>query len=111
MLSVPVVIHGTDPAQQPFREESETLVINAHGALLTLAQKVFQRQQMRLENPKTKEAQDCRVTFVGITRGGKMEVGVEFTLPNPKFWRVAFPPEDWSVHHPNAKAPGKPSRQ
>jgi hypothetical protein len=36
-------------------------------------------------------------------RGGKAEVGLEFTVPRPAFWRVAFPPEDWSPKHPDAR--------
>jgi hypothetical protein len=30
-------------------------------------------------------------------------VGIEFDEPAPRFWRVAFPPEDWSPHSPEAK--------
>jgi hypothetical protein len=30
-------------------------------------------------------------------------VGVEFPQPNPEFWGVSFPPEDWSPSHPDAK--------
>jgi hypothetical protein len=29
---------------------------------------------------------------------------VEFTLPNPMFWHVAFPPKDWTPRHPDAKS-------
>jgi len=25
-------------------------------------------------------------------------------LPCPTFWRVAFPPEDWTPKHPDARA-------
>jgi hypothetical protein len=39
----------------------------------------------------------------GETRDGKREVGVEFVEPSHGFWRVTFPPEDWSVHSPEAK--------
>jgi len=31
-------------------------------------------------------------------------VGVDFMLPNPMFWHVAFPPRDWTPRHPDAKS-------
>jgi len=30
-------------------------------------------------------------------------VGIEFLEPSPRFWRIAFPPEDWSARSPEAK--------
>jgi hypothetical protein len=36
-------------------------------------------------------------------RTGKSEIGLEFSEPRPAFWRVAFPPEDWSLKHPDAR--------
>jgi hypothetical protein len=43
------------------------------------------------------------VAFLGPVRGGKAEIGLEFTSPHPTFWRVAFPPEDWTPRHPEAR--------
>jgi len=31
------------------------------------------------------------------------EIGLEFAKPFPHFWRVAFPPADWSPRSPEAK--------
>jgi hypothetical protein len=36
-------------------------------------------------------------------REDKAEIGLEFSEPRPTFWRVAFPPEDWSSKHPDAR--------
>jgi hypothetical protein len=30
-------------------------------------------------------------------------VGLEFSDARPSFWRVAFPPEDWTSKHPEAR--------
>jgi hypothetical protein len=59
---------------------------------------------VHLRNVKTEEEQECHVVFLGPVRSGKAEVGLEFTVPRPSFWRVAFPPEDWSPRHPDARA-------
>jgi hypothetical protein len=34
---------------------------------------------------------------------GVSEIGVQFAQSNPHFWRVSFPPADWSTHSPGAK--------
>ena len=44
----------------------------------------------------TDEEQECHVVHLGQVRDGKTEVGLEFSEPRPGFWRVAFPPEDWT---------------
>ncbi len=51
----------------------------------------------------TQQEQECHVVFLGPVRAGKAEVGLEFTVACPSYWRVAFPPEDWSSKHPEAR--------
>jgi len=40
---------------------------------------------------------------IAESHAGKSEVAVEFLEPSPRFWRIAFPPEDWSARSPEAK--------
>jgi hypothetical protein len=94
MLSLPVIVCGEGP-DGPFREETRTVVVNAHGALLTLLTRISQQQILRLSTPGNSENQACRVTFVGPTTDGRTQFAVEFTRPVPQFWHIAFPPEDW----------------
>ena len=44
------------------------------------------------------------MAFLGPVRSGKAEIGLEFSAPSPTFWRVTFPPEDWSPKHPDARS-------
>jgi len=37
------------------------------------------------------------VVFLGPVRAARQRSGLEFTAPRPTFWRVAFPPEDWTA--------------
>jgi hypothetical protein len=75
-------------------EGTFTSSVNAHGALICLSQKVEVGQKILIKNPETEEEQFVRV--VGTNpREGRIEVGVEFLRPAPRFWRVAFPPDDW----------------
>ena len=33
----------------------------------------------------------------------RMQVGVDFMNPCPRFWRISFPPPDWTSQSPDAK--------
>ncbi len=96
ILSLAVTLRTEDvPKDKSFEEETHTLVVNAHGALIALAGKVAKGQKLRLTNRASKEVQLCRVANVGPTSGGKAQIGVEFLTPSPDFWHISFPPEDW----------------
>jgi hypothetical protein len=95
ILSVPVTISGQNPKGQ-FTEDTKTLVVNAHGALITLVAKVLQGQQLELKSVTNPEPQSCKVVYIGPTVQGQTQVGIEFTKPAPHFWHVAFPPENWT---------------
>jgi hypothetical protein len=103
LMQVSVRISGNDSLGTAFSEEAETLAINAHGALILLQARVTSGSLLTLVNNTTKEEQECHVAFLGPVRGNKAEVGLEFSARRPQFWRVAFPPEDWSPKNPEAK--------
>jgi len=102
-MQVAVRIRGTDAQGRPIDEETETLAINAHGALVVLAARFTSGSKVRLQHKRTLEEEECHVVFLGPVRAGKAEIGLEFAAPHPTFWRVAFPPEDWTPKHPEAR--------
>ena len=103
LMQVPVRIRGNDSLGQQFDEETETLAINAHGALVLMSARVTSGSKMLLQHKRTEEEQECHVAFLGPVRNGRAEIGLEFSSPRPSFWRVAFPPEDWSSKAPGAR--------
>lgn len=103
LMQVPVRVRGTDSQGNPFEEETETLAINAHGALTLVNARVTSGSKILLQHRRTEEEQECHVAFLGPVRAGKAEIGLEFSDPRPTFWRVAFPPEDWTSKHPEAR--------
>ena len=103
LMQVPVRVRGTDSQGNPFEEETETLAINAHGALTLVNARVTSGSKILLQHRRTQEEQECHVVFLGPVRAGKAEIGLEFSDPRPTFWRVAFPPEDWTSKHPEAR--------
>lgn len=96
-LSIPVLVEGNLKDGQWFCEETKTLVVNAHGALITLGAAVEVGQKLALKNRKSKEGQACRVVHLGTALMEKTQVAVEFAQPAPEFWHIAFPPEDWTT--------------
>lgn len=101
-LTVRVIVRseGT-PQNASFEEETQTMVVNVHGALILLAAKVIKGQKLRMINRVTKTEQICQVASLGPKSENKTQVGVEFLKPSPDFWQISFPPEDWVVPEPS----------
>jgi hypothetical protein len=102
-MQVAIRIRGTDAQGRTIDEETETLAINAHGALVLLNARFTSGSKVMLQHKRTMEEEECHVVFLGPVRAGKAEIGLEFAAPHPTFWRVAFPPEDWTPKHPEAR--------
>jgi len=107
LMQVGIRVRGKDAQGKDFEEMTETLAINAHGALVLLSARVISGAVIHMKHNKTGEEQECHVAFLGPVRSGRAEIGVEFSAPSPNFWRVAFPPEDWSSKSPEARTATK----
>jgi hypothetical protein len=92
---IPVRASGKSIRGRKFRENSQTIVINAHGGLLYLQEELALGADLVLINPVTEEEQECRVVYLGDTSEKGTRVGVEFLSPSPHFWGVDFAPQDW----------------
>lgn len=92
---IPVRATGRNAEGRKFRENTQTIVINAHGGLLYLQETLELGGDVVLINPVTEEEQECRVVYVGDTSEKGTRVGVEFLSPSPHFWGVEFAPQDW----------------
>lgn len=104
-LSIPVLVTKNAPDSPAASEETHTLIVSAHGALLVLSMTVKFGDGLKIRHKKTEEELACRVVNFGPEQSGKREVGVEFEKPSPRFWRIAFPPADWSPRGPDSKPP------
>ena len=107
LLNMAVIVAGERSDGNRFAEQTTTAVVNAHGAMVLLKELVYDQQMLRIRNVKTGEEQPCKVVDLGGKADGKTEVGIEFLAPSPRFWRIAFPPEDWNLNSPEAKRSGR----
>lgn len=101
-IPVRVGLHAGNAALS--EEETYTLAVSAHGALIAVSAPLYRGQRLTLSNPQTKDSLECVVAHIDKFPDEQVKVGVEFLLPNPTFWHVAFPPKDWSPRHPHAKS-------
>jgi len=104
LMTIPVRVSGKSGGGSSFDEDTHTRAISAHGALLLVSTQVYRGQRLTLSNVQTKAALECVVAHIDRRQADHPQVGVEFALPNPMFWHVAFPPKDWSPRHPDAKS-------
>lgn len=95
-IDMPVEVVGKSVGGKMFRQETRTTVVNAHGAHLTLATVTDIETTLLLINKKTGAEAECRLVYQKRIESGKSEFGIEFLVPQPKFWGISFPPEDWS---------------
>jgi hypothetical protein len=102
-LQVRVIVEGKLANLSPFNEETHTIVVNAHGALVEMRVSLDQGQIVILQNVWTREKSECAVKLVTPAGTGKFNTALEFTNPNPGFWHISFPPEDWSIRNPDSK--------
>ncbi len=111
LLQVSVRVRGEDLGGRSFDEGTETLAINAHGALILLQARVSSGAQITLKHNYTGEEQECCVRHLGQVCEDKAEIGLEFSSPRADFWRVHFPPEDWTPKSPEARKPVFPRQE
>jgi hypothetical protein len=103
LLAVSLIVSGKQSRGMTFSERTHTLVVNAHGALMLLSEPVVAGQALKITNVATGEEMACTVVDSNPGQGGAAEVGIEFVNSAPRFWRVAFPPSDWTSRSPEAK--------
>lgn len=96
LMDVPVVVHGESADRNSFREETFTVTVSAHGALIMLATSVALGQKIVMMNPQNRDEREGKIAYRGPIHAGLSQVAVEFTQPSPEFWPLDRPPADWN---------------
>src|SRR5215470_9637825 len=94
-LQIPIVVMTESVEHEKMEEETQTMVVNAHGGLLKLQMEVLAGQPIVLVNPVSGAEVAAKVVRVENPPGGYTAVAFEFAEPSPHFWPVEFPPADW----------------
>ncbi len=102
-VRLPIVVTGDGLDKKRFSEDTQTLVMNAHSALILLGARVALGQELIVKNLHTAEEARFRVANLGRPQEGKSAIGIEFVQPSPIFWHIAFPPPNWAPDHREAR--------
>ncbi len=91
-----IFVTGKDQSGMAFEEEALTVIINKHGAAISLGKILYPEQRLRIRNLENGIEADFRV--VGELRrvlGDRREWGVEVVNPESQIWGLDFgpPPE------------------
>jgi hypothetical protein len=103
LLAVPLLVSGRHGDGTAFVEHASTLIVNASGGLIALKAIVSVAQTLSLKNANTDNEISCTVVNVELRANDLHEVGIEFRGDDQNFWRVNFPPTDWTSRSPEAK--------
>jgi hypothetical protein len=96
IIRVPITLAVTEKGQ-PVKISAHTVAVNIHGAMVVCPRLLDANTKMELENGRTQEKIDTRVTRAPRQSPEGFLIPVEFTTPSPNFWQISFPPENWKV--------------
>jgi hypothetical protein len=94
MLRIPVCLKIT-VAGKAVTAGANTVSVNDHGAMVLCPRSFPSGTTIELENERTNERMNCRVTRAPIENPDGYLIPLEFATPSPKFWGISFPPRDW----------------
>lgn len=93
MLTVPLIVHGTDENGAKYQEEARTSVLNRHGARIRIARRLQGGQKVRMVNALSRNSADFRIVgaVAPFSEAGG-EFGVEYLNHVDNIWGIQFPP-------------------
>lgn len=92
LLKIPIKVKGTTAEGKPFGENTFTLVINRHGARITLQTPLQPDARITITNLHNNHTSPFRVVArTGKSLGEGPEWGVECLEPDANIWGIYFP--------------------
>src|SRR6201984_1250558 len=86
-MRVPVVVYGFAGKGGAFHEDTETILVNASGALVTLKAKLALGDTVFLIHKYSRQELEVRVAYLDVYSDRESRVGLAFNRPLPDFWR------------------------
>ncbi|MGH9430519.1 MAG: hypothetical protein ACRD3T_03160 [Terriglobia bacterium] len=112
-IAVPVTVSGKDAVGEAFQEETNTLNIDRHGALLALHHQVSAGSELTIENHFLEISVTARVVAFRDRISPADPDHVEIELVESKnVWGIQYPPKDWlrAMQQQRAAQPSSVSR-
>src|SRR5437879_5185153 len=86
-MRVPVVIYGYAGKSGAFHEDTETLLVNSNGLLVTLKAKLALGDTVFLIHKSSRKELEVRVVYLDAYSDRETRVGLAFKQPVPDFWK------------------------
>ena len=97
-IDIPIEIICKGPQNTIRTEDARTFAVSAHGCGMTLKTGLLPGETIVVIHKLSREEVICRVVMCRqIEKRGDWDTGVEFQTPSPRFWHIAFPPDDWNL--------------
>jgi hypothetical protein len=80
---------------KPVKANGITASVNDHGAMVQCIRTFPAETVVEVENDRTSEKIQCRITRTPIENAEGYLIPLEFSAPSPSFWGISFPPRDW----------------
>lgn len=113
-IEIPVKVHGSrvtqvvrevTPHTEPFEEQTSTMIVFPHGAVLRMSTAVTVGQMLVVTNSKTRQDAICRVVKVRTFTNAQGYVEIEFSHPQAGYWGVSFSGDAPAAANKPASAP------
>jgi len=102
LMQVAVRIRGEDAQGKSIEEETETLAINAHGALVLMKARLTSGSKVFLQHKRTQEEQECMwPSSAGAHRQSGNWAGI--FVAAARILARGVSSEDWTPRHPEAR--------
>src|SRR2546421_12404956 len=86
-MRVPVVIYGFAGEAGAFHEDTQTVIVNPSGALVSLKTKLALGDTVFLIHKSSRQEQEVRVVYLDSYSDRETRVGLPFKKPLPDFWK------------------------
>ncbi|MGB7437247.1 MAG: hypothetical protein WBR26_11995 [Candidatus Acidiferrum sp.] len=97
MIHIPIQVVFCNSEPNEPHVNAFTVVVNAHGCLLTMDIKPDEGQSMRLLNTKCVVEKSGTVIYRQSARDGSYAVAFGFDSAAPDLWSIVTAPEDWEA--------------
>jgi len=94
IIRVPVSLVATI-RDQKIAISAHTVAVNIHGAMLLCPRPLDAETQVEMQNERTRQCANARVTRAPRESAEGYLIPVEFSSPTPSFWQITFPPTNW----------------
>src|SRR5216684_3469162 len=84
-LRIPVVVYGFEGKSGAFHEDTETIMVNASGALVILKAKLQVGDMVFVIHKASRAEQEVRVVYVDRYSDNESRIGITFKTPVPDF--------------------------